>query len=315
MSLMPAATFQRGRTLTVQPHELPQGLRTLWQASCPTSEGADVARTLTINFLAFAPAEGESALRAAVAQLLRRTPCRAFLLLVDPQAATATAELTATTRSSGNLRDIVLEEIVVRLPPAWFGHLPGLLRPLLVNDLPNHLFWRSPWRRDPQWFRTLAGLCEHSIVDSRDFTEPEVELPALQNERNQEHRITDLNWLRLRPWRRTLAEAYQRVPHAEGQDLAVSIQHGPAAGASAMLLGDWLEQRLGARVHRQITTDRDPGPTAIELRSERYEILLRATERHIRLHVATETACMLPCQMPRSRGSDGDLLAAAIDLS
>jgi glucose-6-phosphate dehydrogenase assembly protein OpcA len=310
------ASMQRGGTLTVLPHELPQGLRSLWQAACPATEGADVARTLTINFLAFATIDGEAALRNAVARMLRRSPCRAFLLLVDPAATAASAELTATTRSSGNLRDIVLEEIVIRLPPTWFSHLPGLLRPLLVNDLPNHLFWHGPWRRDPQWYRNLAALCEHSIVDSRDFTEPESDLAAVQHERNRSHQVTDLNWLRLRPWRRALAEAYQRVPHHPGKAITVSIQHAAQGLASAILLGEWLQQRLGARVQRQLqTAEPTAGLLAIELRSDDYEILLRATDHHIRMHVATETACMLPCQLPRSRGSEGDLLAAAIDLS
>lgn len=316
MSMATTPTIERGATLRMRPHELPQGLRQLWQSACPATEGADVARSLTINFLALATADREASLRDVIGRLLRRTPCRAFLLVIDEQASTPTAELTASTRCSGNLRDIVLEEIMLRLPPGWFAHLPGLLRPLLVNDLPNHLYWSGPWRRNSPWFAMLAGLCEHSMVDSRDFDAPAADLAAVETERSKGQQVTDLNWLRLRPWRRALAEAYQRVPHADASDLTASIQHGPTATSSAILLGNWLSQRLQARVQYQpAEDDRNTGPVAIELRSDRYEILARARENHIRLHVATETACHLPFQLPRSRGSEGDLLAAAIDLA
>ena len=43
----------------------------------------------------------------ATEQLQRRSPCRAFLLVIDEDAPTETAELTATTRKHGPLRDIV----------------------------------------------------------------------------------------------------------------------------------------------------------------------------------------------------------------
>jgi hypothetical protein len=45
-----------------------------------------------------------------------------------------------------------------------------------------------------------------------------------------------------------------------------------------------------------------------------YEVELVAPRQQIRVHVTTPEHCYLPFSVPTARGTDGDLLAAAIDL-
>ena len=161
----------------VAPPQIPEALRGLWRTCSAENGGAEVARSLAINFLAFADASREALLRDALERLRMRTPCRAFLLVVDPATDKATAEVSATTRTHGTTRDIVLEEIAVRLPERAFDQIPGLVRPLLVNDLPNHLFWAAPWPRIDGQFDELSRLCDHVVVDTRLFAAPARELP------------------------------------------------------------------------------------------------------------------------------------------
>jgi hypothetical protein len=314
-SAVPALLRTESRPTSLS--KLPEAMRSLWRAACPDTEDAGIARALVVNFVGIAPAADEALLRAATDRLLRRSPCRAFLLFVDDSLRdgdVVRAEVAATSRCSGALRDIVLEEVSIRLPCSWFPHVPGLLRPLLMNDLPNHLFWSGAWPADGAPLDLLASLCEHTVVDASRFEQPGIELAAVQDLRQQGRAITDLAWLRLRPWRRALAEALQDVPWSPGAAVAATIRHGRRATAAALLLGEWLRTRLAAEVAYEATADGDdPCPDAVDLRTRDHEVQAQRLGAHIAVHVATADRCRVPFSVPLSRGSDGDLLAAAID--
>ena len=313
---MSGPTLVRTPPQRVDWRRIPEGMRALWSACLPAGEGYDVARSLTVNFLGVARRGEQDALRDAVERLQRRTPCRAFLLLVDDDAEAGTAELTATTRCHGNVRDIVLEEITLALPWSAFAQAAGLVRPLLMSDLPNHLYWAAEWPADTAPFDALAALCDHAVVDSRRFTHVERDLRAVQRRRERGQRITDLTWLRLRPWRRALAEAFERVPWQAHVPVAAAVRHGPGAAAAAHLLGDWLHQRLHAKV--ELDGSGAPGtlaPDAVTLRTGGFEIEAISAPPRLRVHVTTPEHCYLPFVVPAARGGDGDLLGAAIDMA
>lgn len=310
----------RTPTRTVALPEVPDALRKLWRACVPEGEGGEVARSLTANFVGVAFAADGDHLQAAVERLQRRTPCRAFLLRIDEQAGELRAAITATMRCQGKIRDIMLEEIVIRLPEADFAMVPGFVRPLLVNDLPTHLYWAAPWSRATGAFDEMTRLCDHVVVDSRRCIDAPHELAALAARRAAGERVTDLGWLRLRPWRRALADAFERVPWHAGATASVVIHHGRRAAAAAQLLGEWLDARLGSR------TQRDPSgapagspesaePHRVVVKTVGHEIELAADAQQITVHVTTPEHCLVPFRVPTSRSADGDLLAAAIDIA
>ncbi|MFN6147631.1 MAG: glucose-6-phosphate dehydrogenase assembly protein OpcA [Planctomycetota bacterium] len=305
------------RTAPVQAEwkRIPDALRSLWRACLPDQQGADVARSLAINFVAVAAAAEEDALRDTVDKLLRRTPCRAFLLLLDPAARSGTATLAATTRTHGALRDIVLEEIAVRMPVTAMAQFTGLVRPLLENDLPNHLYWATRLPADAAHLDAMTAMCDHLIVDSKRFGAVARELDAIQQRRRRGDRITDLTWLRLRPWRRALAEAFDRIPWRPGTPVTGAIRHGGNGLAAAHLLANWLQARTQAKV----ALDPTGGPTAlcperVALAVGDCDVELATVGAQVRVSVATPERCDLPFHVPQSRGTDGDLVGAAIDL-
>lgn len=312
---MNAPTFARTKAQQAPWPKIHDGLRALWKLSLPDQAGGDVARSLTINFVAVAAVGDADCLRQAIERLQTHTPCRAFLVLLDPASQLAPAELAATTRCHGSVRDIVLEEITLRLPPARLGEVPGLVRPLLMSDLPNHLYWAADWPTVPAELEGLAGLCEHLIVDSRRFRDPAAQLIEVHTRRQRGQRTTDLNWLRLRPWRRALAEGFERVAPTPGSKPTVIIEHGVAATAAALLLGDWLRHRLAADVQRVAGSGNEPWPHRVTVRTADFELELAEARQQIRVHVTTQAHCYLPFTIGTSRGSDADLLAAAIDLA
>jgi glucose-6-phosphate dehydrogenase assembly protein OpcA len=290
-------------------------MRKLWKLCLVDQAEGDVARSLTINFFAVADVADADVLNQATERLQRRSPCRAFLLLLDPAAKPGMAEIAATTRGKGQTRDIVLEEILLRCPPAASDQIPGLVRPLLMNDLPNHLLWAKAWPADETMFGALAGLCDHVIVDSKRFLDPAHDLARVAVRRQQGQRITDLAWLRLRPWRRALAEAFERIVWQPGVVTTGLVRHGKAAGSAAQLLVEWLQQRLGGSWQLDTTGDAAAScPDLVRVQTGGYEVELVAPRQQIRVHVTTPEHCYLPFSVPTARGTDGDLLAAAIDL-
>ncbi|MCC7396650.1 MAG: glucose-6-phosphate dehydrogenase assembly protein OpcA [Planctomycetes bacterium] len=292
--------------------QIPDALRQLWRACLPEHKG-DVARALTTNFVGVAAAAEADALREATEKLQRRTPCRAFLLLLDGDACPREAELVATSRCHGDLRDIVLEAITLHVPPTAIDQLPGLVRPLLVNDLPVHMFWAAPWPANTTSLDGLAALCDHVVVDSLRFRSAPSELARLAERRARGERLSDLSWLRLRPWRRALAECFERFAW-QRQPVAATVQHGRDATAAALLLAEWLEQRLAARVGLEGNGDTGRVPAAVRLQTGPASLELTTAKQQIVCHVTTAEHCFLPFTVPLSKGSDGDLLAAAIDM-
>lgn len=295
------------------PWELQQALTATWQEL--GAAGNDVARAMTINFVAVGRAGATTAdMRVAVDHLIRRSPARAFLVTIDAAATRPTVEVQAIARDRGSSRHVLLESIAVRLPPSWSTHVPGLVRPLLINDLPTHVYWADDWR-DPAAFDAMRALGEHTIVDSRRFSLPAVQLPELQRARAKDGPVTDLDWLRLRPWRRACAEGFERLHFAPGTTVQGVIRHGHGGTSTATLLAHWLESRLGARLALEEGDTPDPTLENVTLRFAEQELEVTRTGTCVLLKASTPDVCYLPLRLPGSRGSEGELLAAAIDIA
>jgi hypothetical protein len=81
------------------------------------------------------------------------------------------------------------------------------------------------------------------------------------------------------------------------------------------MLGRWLERRLSAHVVVEATGTAG-GLAGIDLQHGGSAAAVTLVDSgRIEVAVETEEACFLPFGVPSSRGSEGDLLAAAIDLA
>lgn len=311
---MNAPTYTRTEERQSTWTDLPEALDSLWSACLSDNGGRDVARALTVNLIGVADADGADCLHKTCTLLQRRSPCRAFLLLHDESLERHEARLCAATRSHGSLRDIVLEQIELRTPTRELQKLPGLLRPLILDDLPSHLLWARSWPRDRTNFDVLGELCTHTIVDSARFEEPARDLRALAECRAAGRPITDLAWLRVRPWRRALAEAFERFRWRDGLAVTGTIRHGRGARAEAMLLADWLGDRLHASIALTAHDgDASHGPDHVSLQVGDVTVSCELRDDALVTHVNTEEHCYLPFAVAARRGSDADLVATALD--
>jgi glucose-6-phosphate dehydrogenase assembly protein OpcA len=190
-------------------------------------------------------------------------PARVVLIHTDPGATgDITASVSVQGRLSGDGNWVCSEQVILRAPLTGADRLPYCVRPLLIGDLPTNLWWAAP-EPPPLAGSLLYELMEpvqQVIYDSIGWHQPARGVVAAaswlaQVERKhngQRHRvISDLNWRRLKYWRRLLAQALDpaSAPGALESISEVEIEHGPHAVIQAWELASWLAYRLDWKVH------------------------------------------------------------------
>ncbi|MCI0458755.1 MAG: glucose-6-phosphate dehydrogenase assembly protein OpcA [Gemmataceae bacterium] len=197
---------------------------------------------------------------AAVPAVVAQHPARVLLLIAEQ--GTGTGSVTATVSVRGHVvepgRWIVSEQITLRAVGQAIDRLPYAVRGLLIGDLPTNLWW-APAAPPPLGGALLYELSERAqqvIYDSIGWTEPArgVVSTAAWLARFERHpaegpwRVaSDLNWRRLKYWRRLLAQALDPkvTPGALESITEVRVQHGPHAVVQAWELVSWMASRLG----------------------------------------------------------------------
>jgi glucose-6-phosphate dehydrogenase assembly protein OpcA len=190
-------------------------------------------------------------------------PARVLLLIGAPGA--EDGEITATVHVRphrlDNRQQACSEQVTLHAAGPAVGRLPFAVRALQIGDLPTNLWWAAP--QPP----SLAGpllyeLAEHAqqiIYDSLGWLEPARAVAATatwlgQIERdsaNGHWRVaSDLNWRRLKYWRRLVAQALDpgSAPGAAESVSEITVEHGPHAVVQAWELMSWLANQLGWQV-------------------------------------------------------------------
>jgi glucose-6-phosphate dehydrogenase assembly protein OpcA len=162
--------------------------------------------------------------------------------------------------------------VTIAAAPAGWTHLPGLIVPLLIPDLPVFLYWPDmELDGRPEGKELRVELLDHSdylILDSARCVDPEgalIFMSDLAATGRQRQEPRDLNWSRLLPWREALADLFEPAEHrswlGEIQDIEIEALRGDAAPdagfpARPLLALSWLSERLGW-VPRQARRDGD----------------------------------------------------------
>lgn len=137
-----------------------------------------------------------------------------------------------------------------------------ILQPLLPEDLPSWVWWNGSLDEAPELLQQLAVRPRRLILDSAVGT-PDRCLDLLRDRIEAGQSVNDLNWLRLRGWRETLAMVFdppQRrnaLGHVVQLDVDVEGEH-PVQG---LLLAAWIADRLGWSLNQR-HTDTDGTMTA-----------------------------------------------------
>jgi glucose-6-phosphate dehydrogenase assembly protein OpcA len=187
-------------------------------------------------------------------------PSRTILLIGDPEGfKDVTAWVSVRPIGEGSKHYACAEMVTLHAAGSAVQSLPFAVRALLIGDLPVNLWWEAP-QPPPLAGSLLFDLSENAqqiIYDSIGWPDPAHGVAATADWVEQVQRAggrwrvaSDLNWRRLKYWRRLLTQALEPGAAAGAAESAseIVVEHGPHASIQAWLLASWLTQHLGWRV-------------------------------------------------------------------
>lgn len=233
----------------------------------PTAVPINRARMSNLVIYCGQPEQAES-VNQQVAAILSYHPCRVILLVADranqPGDAPVQAEVNVQA-SLGEKDQLIFSEQVTLLAKGSDAvkRMPYAVRSCLVGDLPTNLWWADttpPSLAGPLVY-DLAESAQQVIYDSIGWAEPARGLvttaqwlPKIERTFAEAHArwrsVSDLNWRRLKYWRRLITQALApaSAPGLLDGLRELTITHGPHAVVQACELASWLAYKLGWRV-------------------------------------------------------------------
>ena len=176
-----------------------------------TEKGLQHARASVLNLIVMVPDEIEAArVVETMIGLGVRHPSRAIVLVADPtvEGPSISAGITAHChRAADATEPICYEVIVLTVRGEAAEHLAGVVAPLLIHDLPTHVWWPGdPPFADPV-FDQLVEMSDRVVVDSDEFGDLLRGLRRLTTLRRRSG-VGDLAWRRLGWWQELTAEFF-----------------------------------------------------------------------------------------------------------
>jgi glucose-6-phosphate dehydrogenase assembly protein OpcA len=250
------------RPVAVPLYEVERELARQMQAlQGPGDRPVQLARMSNLVVYCDSAAQAEQA-EAQVPDVVAVHPARVLLLVAGPgaDAASVTAEVLVRPIGGGHTHHACAEQVTLRAGEAAVHRLPFAVRALTIGDLPTNLWWAAP-HPPPLAGPLLYDLSENAqqiIYDSRGWANPVVGvlataswLEGVEREGCRWRVASDLNWRRLKYWRRLVGEALApaSAPGVAESVTEVLVEHGPHAVVQGWELGAWLVRRLGWRLH------------------------------------------------------------------
>lgn len=194
-----------------------------------------------------------------------RHPSRAIVLVPEQHGAGHPLDARISTHchdAVGGGERVCYEEVVLTVRGEAAEHLNGIVAPLLIHDLPTHVWWPGdPPFTDPV-FDQLVEMGDRVLFDSADFGDLLGGLRRLGTLRRKSG-VGDLSWERLAWWQELTAQFFDAprfrryLPNLSRLGLRYAVPTKPSAGpaapmAQALLYAGWIATRLGWRRHRTL---------------------------------------------------------------
>jgi glucose-6-phosphate dehydrogenase assembly protein OpcA len=223
-----------------------------------------VFRARLSNLVVFCDTEdGARRVLEAIPGVMALHPARVLLLVgaAGPDSAGVSATVQMRPHVVPHGRVLCSEQVTLRASGRAVERLAFAVRELLIGDLPTNLWWATP--QPPGlaggFLHDLAEHAQQLVYDSLGWAEPARGVAATAAWLRQFERppvggdwraAADLNWRRLKYWRRLLSQALDpaSAPGAIASIAEVLVEHGPHAVIEAWELVSWLASRLGWRV-------------------------------------------------------------------
>ncbi len=227
-----------------------------------------------------------------------RHPSRAIVLVPDHSAGEQSIDARISTHCHVGADDgerVCCEEVVLAVHGEAAGHLAGIVSPLLIHDLPTHVWWPGdPPFRDPA-FNQVVELGDRVLIDSADFSDLGAGMRRIASLR-RESGVGDLSWERLSWWQELTAQFFDArrfrryLPNlsrlliryavapsaASDEDAATSATEVASPMAQPLLYAGWIATRLGWKRYRTVEPLVDGGfRLTLEGKHEMVDLVIR----------------------------------------
>jgi glucose-6-phosphate dehydrogenase assembly protein OpcA len=200
---------------------------------------------------------GQRAL-ATIESLGARAPSRCVVLIADPpserQRVRSWARVAHHRHAEGG-SEVIWEEVIVQtnVEPR---HLPAVVLPLLLPELPVFTYWEGTPPFSDEVFDELSSVTDRLIVDSASFTDQPADLARLaQAAQVLRPALSDCVWARLTAWRELLADPFNGPPLRGTAWRARRLTVEAVDLAAGFQLTGWLASRLDWRLEEAYGSD------------------------------------------------------------
>lgn len=278
-------SFTRGEEIVVDVAAIERDLAALWRQAAQDQRAVTRACLWNLVF----HAEGEEnfwRIKKLIDAFSPRLPARVLVLRPEPRGEGA-PELEAWISANchiapGGGKLLCSEEVTITGRGSGAEHFPGVVRALLVPDVPVAFYWSGPPPTDLRLVRPLIAGVQRLLVDTGDLERPEqLKHLAQLGAGVASTDLADLGWLRLSPYRFLIASLFDAPTGADPLVTArrVTIGVTPTGAASGELLLGWMSSRLlwgkphrlPERAHRSWIVPRMGGEVLLEVREEEGE--------------------------------------------
>ena len=219
---------------------------------------APVHRARMSNLIVFCDTiERAAEVEAIIPDIVAIHPARVLMLVAQDHSGSSDIHSSIMIRKAGHEVQLCSEQVTLRGGTHSSEHLSFAARHLVIGDLPTNLWWatHTPPPIAGPILEELAENAQQVIYDSLGWADPHRGIAATSDWLSRFERgsgqgkwrvVSDLNWRRLKIWRRIIGQAFApaAAPGAVDSITEVRIDHGPHAVTLAWSLVGWLAYRL-----------------------------------------------------------------------
>jgi glucose-6-phosphate dehydrogenase assembly protein OpcA len=215
----------------------------------------DPARTQTLNLVCVCSNEDEERYAIAAARdVLPAHPGRVLMVRLsqDPTDALVTVR-TALLEDASRPGSYVGESLAFTVQGASKNHLASVVERVLIPGVPVVLWWLGDLPDNGSLFIPLADRADVVAVDSSqiDLSDLRTLFEYVNHRALSKQSISDIEWLRLRPWQESLARFFDDPAALEGLlrcDMLEVAMHTPSRGdfcsAKSALFAGWFAAQM-----------------------------------------------------------------------
>lgn len=243
---------------SVDPERLLKELRKLWLDLGKSAPEGGVLRACAMTLIVVADERhDEQVIGETIAGIMHEHPSRAIVVRVRdcPERVLEARVFAQCWMPFGRRQQICCEQVEIVSSPASLADVAGVVRALIVPDLPAILYSPSEnlwWLPE---FSALLALSSRLVIDSCGMAQSTRALEFLAGLPASVRRKSDLVWTRLTPWREAVAQIFddaRRSGNAHKLSEVRILYKGREEPSAVYYLAGWFMHVLGASVPLRI---------------------------------------------------------------